>query len=75
MQHLKLSVVPDSTGMVGFNLGPKTHDGLYFEKQSEEEGNKTLNLMMRMANRLIGEGMRTTVSDLEKDWHEDMIWW
>ena len=31
--------------------------------------------MMRMANRLIGEGMRTTVSDLEKDWHEDMIWW
>ena len=29
--------------------------------------------MMRMANRLIGEGMRTTISDLEKDWHEDMI--
>ena len=75
MQHLKLSVVPDSTGMVGFNPGPKTHDGLYFEKQSDEEGNKTLDLMMRMANRLIGEGMRTTVSDLEKDWHEDMIWW
>ena len=75
MQHLKLLVVPDSTGMIGFNPGPKTHDGLYFEKQSDEEGNKTLDLMMRMANRLIGEGMRTTVSDLEKDWHEDMIWW
>ena len=75
MQHLKLSVVPDSTGMIGFNPGPKTHDGLYFKKQSDEEGNKTLDLMMRMANRLIGEGMRTTVSDLEKDWHEDMIWW
>ena len=44
MQHLKLSVVPDSTGMVGFNPGPKTHDGLYFEKQSYEEGNKTLDL-------------------------------
>ena len=30
---------------------------------------------MRMANRLIGEGMRTTIPDLQKDWHEDMIWW
>ena len=75
MQHLNLSVVPESTGMIGFNPGPKTHQGLCFDKQSEIEGKKTLDLIMRMANRLIGEGMRTTIQDLHKDWHEDMIWW
>ena len=75
MQHLNLSVVPESTGMVGFNPGPKTHNGLNFNRQNQEEGKKTLDLMMRMANRLIGEGMKTTISDLKKDWHENMIWW
>ena len=75
MQYLNLSVIPESTGMIGFNPGPKTHQGLCFEKQSEIEGKKTLELITRMANRLIGEGMRTTIPDLQKDWHEDMIWW
>lgn len=75
MQQLQLPIIPESTGMVGFNPGPMTHDGLYFNTQSEEEGQKTLDLMMRMANRLVGGGMKTTVSDLEKDWHKDMIWW
>ena len=75
MQQLQLPIVPDSTGMVGFNAGPMTHDGLYFNKQPEKEGQKTLDLIRRMANRLVGSGMKTTVSDLEKDWHKDMIWW
>jgi hypothetical protein len=75
MQQLQLPIIPESTGMVGFNPGPMTHDGLYFNKQPEEEGQKTLDLMMRMANRLVGGGMKTTIPDLEKDWHKDMIWW
>ena len=66
MQQLQLPIIPESTGMVGFNPGPMTHDGLYFNTQSEEEGQKTLDLMMKMANRLVGGGMKTTVTDLEK---------
>ena len=64
MQQLQLPIIPNSTGMIGFNPGPMTHDGLYFNKQPEEEGQKTLDLMMRMANRLVGGGMKTTVPDL-----------
>jgi len=51
MQQLQLPVVPESTGMIGFNPGPMTHDGLNFERQPEEEGKKTLDLIIRMANR------------------------
>ena len=36
MQQLQLPIIPESTGMVGFNPGPMTHDGLYFNTQSEE---------------------------------------
>ena len=75
MQQLQLPVVPESTGMIGFNPGPMTHDGLNFERQPEEEGKKTLDLIIRMANRLVGEGMQTTIPDLEKDWNKDMLWW
>ena len=52
-----------------------THDGLKFEKQPEQEGIDTLNLITTMAKRLVGGGMQTTKSDLELDWTEDMLWW
>ena len=75
MQQLGLSIIPESTGVVGITPGPMTHDGLKFEKQPEQEGIDTLNLITRMAKRLVGTGMQTTKSDLELDWTEDMLWW
>ena len=48
---------------------------LQFASKVEQEGIDTLNLITRMAKRLVGGGMQTTKSDLELDWTEDMLWW
>ena len=75
MQQLGLSIIPESTGVVGITPGPMTHDGLKFEKQPEQEGIDTLDLIVRMITRLIDTGVKTYKSDLEIDWTEDMLWW
>lgn len=75
MQQLGLNIIPESTGLVGITPGPMTHDGLQFEKKDKQEGIDTLNLIERMANRLVGGGMKSIQSELKLDWVDDMIWW
>lgn len=68
-------VIPEATGVVTITPGPQTQDGLLFEEQPAEHGRATLDLIIRMIDRLVATGVRTTVEDLRLDWHEDMLWW
>lgn len=68
-------VIPEATGMVTITPGPQTQDGLLFDPHPPEEGKSTLDLIIRMIDRLVATGVRTTIEDLRLDWHEDMLWW
>ena len=68
-------VIPQATGFVTITPGPQTQDGLLRNPQSPEEGEKTLNLIDRMIQRLLATGVKTTLEDLKLDWHDDMLWW
>ncbi len=56
--------------------GPLTHDGLLWNEQPIEEGNKTLALINAMISDLgqWNSGM-TLQEELARTWHQDMIWW
>ena len=62
------------TGADIVNPGPRTADGLLFESQDELESQLTLDLIMRMCNDLVGDGMHSDDQSLASTWHDDMIW-
>lgn len=68
-------VIPEATGVVTITPGPQTQDGLLFDPHPPMEGKATLDLIIRMIDRLVATGVRTTVEDLKLDWHDDMLWW
>ena len=68
-------VIPEATGFVTITPGPQTQDGILLEAQPPEEGETTLDLIERMIHRLIATGVKTTIEDLQLDWHDDMLWW
>ncbi|MEM9443562.1 MAG: nuclear transport factor 2 family protein [Pseudomonadota bacterium] len=68
-------VIPEATGVVTITPGPQTQDGLLFDPHPPEEGKATLDLIIRMIDRLVATGVRTKVEDLKLDWHDDMLWW
>ncbi|MGI9452514.1 MAG: nuclear transport factor 2 family protein [Geminicoccaceae bacterium] len=68
-------VIPEATGVVTITPGPQTQDGLLFDPHPPEEGKATLDLIIRMIDRLVATGVRTTIEDLKLDWHNDMLWW
>lgn len=69
-----LNPLPVQTGAEIINPGPRTQDGLLFESQDESASQKTLDLIMEMCNDLVGDGMESPMDNLEKTWHDDMIW-
>ena len=75
MHQVGLGVLPASTGATVITPGPQTQDGLLLEAHPEEQGTATLDLIMRMIDRLVATGVRTTEEDLQLDWHDDMLWW
>jgi len=76
MQQLGLSVIPESTGLVGITPGPMNHKGLKLNISENAESRKTLELIHRMRDRLVkGSKMKSVKDELELDWHNDMIWW
>lgn len=68
-------VAPEPTGVFMITPGPQTQDGLLFGPHAPEEGEKSLDLLYRMLNRLIASGVKTTIEDLCLDWTDDMLWW
>ncbi|MEG9862878.1 MAG: hypothetical protein V6Z81_10415 [Parvularculales bacterium] len=75
MMQARAEVYQPSTAATIVTPGPRTHDGLLFGNQPEEEGQATLKLFVRMIDRLLSEDVKTTRTDLSLDWTDDMIWW
>ena len=71
--------LPPPTGANIIQPGPRTHDGLMFEAQPPEEGEKTLALVNEMVADLsaLNESGddRCPPEVLQKTWHDDMIWY
>ena len=56
--------------------GPRTHDGLLFDAQDPGETTRTLDLVNRMKDDLVGlSGFMCPPELLQKTWHDDMIWY
>jgi len=74
MKQAGLNPLPMQTGAEIVNPGPRTQDGLLFDSQDAAESKKTLDLIMRMCDDLVGDGMESPSSNLATTWHDDMIW-
>ncbi len=74
MRQAGLSPFPTQTGAEIINPGPRTHDGLMLDIQDEAESEKTLELVNRMCDDLVSDGLESPSGNLRKTWHEDMAW-
>ena len=74
MKQVGLTPLPIQTGAEIINPGPRTHDGLMFDIQDEAESAKTLELVNRMCDDLVSDGLESPSENLAKTWHEDMLW-
>ena len=67
---------PPQTGAMLVQPGPRTHDGLCYDRQDPARGEAALSVINGM---LGGMKVRTREEDpalrLKMDWHDDMIWW
>jgi len=70
--------LPPMTGAPFMYPGPRTHDGLLFDKQSREESKKTAALV----NRMIADLNTLNIDNIDdcppeflaRTWHDDMCW-
>ena len=74
MKQAGLQPLPMQTGAELVNPGPRTQDGLLFNEQDEAESRKTLDLIMRMCDALVADFLCSPDDVLERDWHQDMLW-
>jgi predicted ester cyclase len=74
MQQVGLQPLPLQTGAAFITPGPRTHDGLMFEKQDPVESKKTIDLINQMISDLTTSYMRSPEDELARTWHKDMIW-
>ena len=74
MKQVGLTPLPMQTGAEIINPGPRTHDGLMFDIQDQVESKKTLDLVNRMCDDLVSDGLESPSKSLARTWHEDMIW-
>lgn len=74
MKQASLQPLPEQTGAEIVNPGPRTQDGLLFSEQDEAESQKTLRLITRMCEALVADYLCSPDDVLERDWHEDMLW-
>ena len=78
MLQVGLNPFPPQTGAHFVQPGPMTHEGLLFEEQDMEEGEKTLASINFMIEDIKGwkhSGKISLVDELRASWNEDMIWW
>ena len=71
MMQAGLQPLPMQTGAAIVNPGPRTADGLLYGAQDEAESRKTLELILRMCDDLVGDRMESPGDMLRKTWHED----
>ena len=76
MMQAGLSPFPPQTGEHLVQPGPMTHDGLLFEAQPPEAGNRTLAAINAMISDLGQWNSGMALEDeLRRSWHENMLWW
>lgn len=70
---------PNQTAAHLVQPGPRSNDGLLFDAQDAAEGAKTLALINRMIGAIDAANADpralTPQEELQRDWHDDMIWW
>ena len=69
---------PSETGISLVQPGPLTHDGLMFNEQDPNEGNKTLEIIENMINDVkvwTSTNRASLIDELKKSWNDNMIWW
>ena len=69
-----LTPLPTQTGAFLLQPGPQTHDGLMFDRQPREAGEKTLALINSMIGDLTRENVYSPIDELRRSWKEDMNW-
>ena len=74
MQQVGLNLLPLQTGAAFITPGPRTHDGLMFDRQDPVESKKTIDLINQMISDLTTSYMRSPEEELARTWHKDMIW-
>lgn len=74
MQQAGLQPLAPQSGASILTPGPRTHDGLMFDEIDRAEGEKTMELINRMARELTSSDMGSTQNELLRTWHKDMIW-
>lgn len=74
MQQVGLHPLPPQTGAFILTPGPKTHDGLIYGEAAPAEGEKTMELVNRMARELTSSDMGSPQDELLGTWHRDMLW-
>ncbi|KUJ85270.1 polyketide cyclase [Ruegeria marisrubri] len=76
MMQAGLNPFPPQTAAHLVQPGPMTHDGLLFDLQPVEEGEKTLAAINAMISDLGQWNSGLSLEDeLRRTWAEDMIWW
>lgn len=66
--------LPPQTGAEIVNPGPRSNTGVMLDATDDRESKKTLDLIMRMCNDLVGDGMHSDDGSLASTWHDDMTW-
>jgi hypothetical protein len=74
MQQAGLNPLPLQTGAAFITPGPRTHDGLLYDRQDQSESRKTMALINQMIVDLTTSYMESPEEELARTWHHDMIW-
>ncbi len=76
MMQAGLRPFPEQTAAQLVQPGPMTHDGLLFDAQPADQGEKTLAAIEAMITDLGQWDSNLSLEDeLAQTWHDDMIWW
>ena len=84
MHQAGLQPLPPQTGAHLVQPGPATHDGLLYDEHDAETGRNTLELINRMIGDIAANSNADDVEaprdatpqqELQRCWHEEMLWW
>ena len=78
MVQAGLRPFPPQTATHLVQPGPRTHDGLMFDKQDPDEGERTLAAIDFMVGDVAtwkDQRQIPLVDELRRSWNEDMVWW
>ncbi len=74
MQQAGLQPFAPQSGAAILTPGPRSHDGVMLGSINAAEGEKTMELINRMARDLTSSDMGSPQEELLRTWHKDMIW-